>query len=121
MKPILIVEDSKFIADYYRTLFRDSVIASNGREFIFHINCGRWRLILSDIMIPGGPSTDIMKDHIRELGDTPIVLCSGIGFQKLCEFYEDLLANGLNCRGVLHKPSGAKKLKTFVELAEKNV
>jgi len=85
MKTILLVEDDPFLADIYKTKFKEFnfkvLVASDGNEALKKIKIKRPDLLLLDIVLPGIDGWEILKEMKKNnlLKDVPAIIISNLG------------------------------------------
>ncbi|MCX4326742.1 MAG: response regulator transcription factor [Lachnospiraceae bacterium] len=112
MDKILIVEDDNNINQMiYETFSREGyncTSAFSGTEALLHIGSGQFDLIILDLMLPGLPGDEVLK-NIRKDSNVPVIVLSA---KDELDTKVDLLTLGAN--DYMVKPFELKELKARV-------
>lgn len=83
MKDVLIVEDDGLSRDFLSSCMESKglavVAAANGDEALEILHSGSFRLIVTDLKLPGMSGVDILKKVQREHAETDVIVITGYG------------------------------------------
>jgi len=112
---VLVVDDNvgvgNFAAMALRELGYDSVLTANGEQALAELarNCDRFRVVFSDVVMPGMTGVELGNRVRREYPDIAVILVSG---------FSDILArHGDHGFELLHKPYSIEQLSRVLRKA----
>jgi DNA-binding response OmpR family regulator len=111
MKKILLIEDSNEINDLLNTVlseYYEITSAYSGTEGLLHFKNTTFDLVILDIMLPGKPGDEVLKE-IREISQVPIIMLTAITNK---DSVTNLLLNGAD--DYITKPFDINELKARI-------
>lgn len=118
MKKVLIIDDCKDIAKFFKRLARKLFYAhidvcTEVYELEDYLQIHDYDVIITDLGMPYGGPFPAIKEHASK--DACIIIVSAMNLNEIVQAQKELIDDGFTCVDWLQKPITLEKLKGLLE------